>query len=280
MLTSSAKFRHYCMSRINLKHLIPTVFILSWLGVVPGLLFVHGYPIPESLRSFHILMTLGPILGAILFIYRSYGLSGIAQFFRRLLRFRASLPAIVVALIAPVIICTVAPLSGFKISGTSWPSGFTASSVLENGIILFLMYLFINTEEWVWRGIVFEKLLGSYSFIKSCFLLMPIWWIFHVPLFLFPSGHQAGYGLVEFTCIVVAETIILGWIYVKTNRSLLYVHLHHQLLNGFSQAFPLFPVFIGGNTKPLWVFCILLLLLATGLLKTNMNRDRKQPVPS
>jgi hypothetical protein len=81
------------------------------------------------------------------------------------------------------------------------------------------------------------------------------------PSFLYPCGHQAGYGIEALTCIVIAQTFILGRIYASTNRSLFYVHLHHQLLNEFGQAFPLCPVFIGGNQLPWWAFCLLLLLM-------------------
>ena len=67
---------------------------------------------------------------------------------------------------------------------------------------------------------VFDQLVNKHGFLKSCIILAPIWWLFHIPLFLFLGGHQAGYGLMEFTFIVIAQTFVLGWIYVNSKRSL------------------------------------------------------------
>lgn len=133
------------------------------------------------------------------------------------------------------------------------------------------MYLIINTAELVWRGFVFDRLLEKYNYVKACLILIPIWWLFHIPLFLYPDGHQAGYGLIKFTCIVIALTFILGWIYIKTSKSLFYVHIHHQLFNGFGQAFP---IFINGDKMPVWTFCVLLLLTAGTLI---INYQKQKP---
>lgn len=254
------------MKKINLTSLIITVFIISWIGVLPGLLDAHGFAIPEFLQGLDILMTLGPIVGAIVFIFKAYGKQGVKEFFSRLLRFKASLLVIGVALIFPILVSLIGAVLGFELSDAAWPERFTPSLILTNGLMIFLMYLVINTEELVWRGVVFDRFLDQHGFIKACLLLIPIWWLFHIPLFLYPGGHQAGYGIAAFTCIVIAQTFILGWIYANTNRSLFYVHFHHQLLNGFGQAFPLFPVFIGGNQLPLWAFCVLLLTTAGSLV--------------
>jgi len=217
-------------------------------------------------------MTFGPILGAIIFIYKAQGRAGLKSFFSRLFRFKAPLFIILFAILFPIFLSLLSSVLGLKLSGTSWPETFTINNIISNGIIIFLMYLLINTEELVWRGIVFDGFLKKYEFVKSCLLLVPIWWLFHIPLFLFPDGHQAGYGIVEFTCIVIAQTFILGWIYIKTRKSLFYVHLHHQLMNGFGQAFPIFPIFIGGNKYPIWVFCSLLLIITAIIISTARKK--------
>ncbi|ALM08201.1 hypothetical protein SB49_10595 [Sediminicola sp. YIK13] len=267
------------MKNINLKGLLITVFTISWIGVLPQLLKAYGIKIPKFLESVDLLMTLGPMLGAILFIYKAQGKTGLKSFFSRLFQIKASLFIVLFAIFFPIILSLFSSLIGLKLSNTDWPEAFTLGNITSNGLIIFSMYLVINTEELVWRGIVFDRFLEKYEFVKSCLLLIPIWWLFHIPLFLFPDGHQAGYGLVEFTCIVIAQTFILGWIYIKTRKSLFYVHVHHQLLNGFGQAFPIFPVFILGNKYPIWVFCALLLVTTGIIIFTNRKKyaHRKNP---
>ena len=254
------------MKDINLKSLLIFVFAVSWLGVLPQLLIAYEIEIPHFLDNFEILMTLGPILGALIFIYKARGKAGLKSFFSRLFCFKAPLLVILFAIFFPVILSLVSSYIGLKISNAPWPEANTPSYILSNGLMIFLMYLVLNTEELVWRGIVFDRFLDKFGFVKACLILVPIWWLFHLPLFMFPEGHQAGYGLIEFTGIVIALTFILGWIYVRTKRSLFYVHVHHQLMNGFGQAFPIFPVFILGNRYPIWVFCILLLITSGVIL--------------
>jgi len=262
------------MKPINLSKLITTVFTISWIGVIPSLLIAYQFDIPAFLKQLDILMTLGPIIGATIFIYRSQGKLGLKNLFKRLLYFKAKPLVIAIAILSPIVYSFLAAKIGFGILGTSWPSSFNITTILANGLLIFLMYLIINTEEIVWRGVVFDKLLKTHSFIKSCLIIAPIWWLFHIPLFLFPEGHQAGYGILEFTVIVIAQTIILGWIYVNSNGSLFYTHIHHQLNNGFGQAFPIFPVLIGGKMLPFWMFCGLMLALAIALIVLNKNLNR------
>lgn len=260
------------MKPINLTKLIITVFIISWIGVLPSLLIAYQFKIPSALKHLDLLMTLGPIIGAIVFIYKAQGKQGLKSLFKRLLYVRAKPIVIIIALFSPIIYGYLAAKIGFLFMGEPWPSRFDITAILTNGFMIFLMYLIINTEELVWRGIVFDQLLKNNSFIKSCLIIAPIWWLFHIPLFLFPEGHQAGYGIFEFTIIVISQTLILGWIYVQSNRSLFYVHVHHQLVNGFGQAFPIFPVLIGGKIIPFWMFCGLMLILALLLLLTHVLR--------
>lgn len=261
------------MKRFNLAKLIILVFAISWLGVLPDLLSAHGVQIPAFLTHFSILMTLGPLLVAVGYILLTQGRRALWNFFGRLLQIRTGGLVIFVAIVLPIVISGLSSWSGLMISGTEWPNRYSGVKILTDGISITLMYLLINTEELVWRGIVFDRLIRRNGFINSCLILAPIWWLFHIPLFLFPGGHQAGYGIGEFTFIVIAETVLLGWIYVKSNSSLFYVHAHHQLMNGFGQAFPIFPVFIAGNRWPIWMFCILLVICAVIIVYYNKPQN-------
>jgi membrane protease YdiL (CAAX protease family) len=252
--------------RINLPAMVLTVFAISWIGVLPSLLIAHGVEIPVALKSLDVLMVLGPLLGAMIFIFRAQGVAGWKAFFKRLLYFRASLLVVLVACVAPVVIAWLGAVVGHKLSNTPWPESFELSSVLVGGVTVFAAYLLLNTEELAWRGVVFDRLYDRFGFGTACLVIALVWWLFHMPLFVYPGGHPAGYGLLPFTVIVIAQTVILGWIYISGNRSLAYPHIHHQLNNGFGQAFPIFPVFVSGNQMPLWVFVGLMLLLAGTLL--------------
>jgi len=262
------------MKDINLTRLIIFVFIISWVGVLPSLLISYGVNLPEWFKALNIFMTLGPLLGAVLFIYRAQGKQGLKKFFSRFLIFRASKWVILIAIGLPFLISFLGSYLGLKFSGTPWPAEFTYAHILKTGAITFLMYLIVNTEELVWRGIVFDKFYNKYGYIKACLILIPIWGIFHLPLFFYPGGHLAGYGILDFAFLVIPSTFILGWIYINSNRSLFYVHIHHQLINGVGQAFPLFPVFIGGLLLPVRILCGILLLMCVIIIIQHKRHQK------
>ena len=254
------------MNEIKIFPLIATVFFISWIGVIPSLLNAYGFEIGTFLKLLDVLMMLGPILGASIVVYFYQGKVGLRQLFRRLLIFKTGPLPVLIALLGPILFAGLAAYLGHFFSNSSWPQAYNISSILINGFIIMLGYLILNTEEIAWRGVVFDRLLDKYGFLKACLILAPIWGIFHLPLFFFPGGHPAGYGLGAFSLIVIGQTFILGWIYVRTKRSLVYVHLHHQLNNGFAEAFPIFPIFLGGNMLPIWMFAGLIFFFSLALI--------------
>lgn len=260
------------MKEIKLLPLITTVFLISWIGVIPSLLSAYGYETGAFLKALDKLMILGPLLGASLVVYFYQGKVGLRQLFRKLLIFKADPLPILIALLGPILFAGMAAYLGHILSDTPWPLAYDFTSILINGFVIMLGYLIVNTEEIAWRGVVFDKLLDTYGFFKACLILAPIWGIFHLPLFLFPGGHPAGYGLAVFSLIVIGQTFILGWIYVRTKKSLVYVHLHHQLNNGFAEAFPIFPIFLGGNLLPIWMFGGLIFLFSLVLIFLDRKR--------
>ena len=264
------------MKKIKLLPLITTIFFVSWLGVLPSLLIAHGMKLPAFLKNFHILMTLGTLLVSVIFVWIVQGRVGLKALFSRLLRIKASPLVFFVVIGLPIIIWLSGTWLGLTFSNTAWPQRYTFDHILMQGVINFVVYLVVNTEEIAWRGVVFDQLLQNNSYIRACLILAPIWWLFHIPLFMYPGGHPAGYGLVEFTLVVLSQTFILGWIYIKTNRSVLYVHLNHQLNNGFAEALPVFPVFIGGNLLPFRVTIGISALLAV-VLVLSARRWNKSP---
>jgi len=254
------------MNKSELWKLILVVFIISWIGVIPSLLIAYEISLPNALKRLDLLMTFGPLIGALIFIYRAKGKQGIKDLFSRLLYFKTTGFVVAIALGVPILSTLIGSTLGLQLSATPWPAAYTPQNILLDALRITCMYLLLNTEEIVWRGIVFDELLKKYSFFNSCLILGPIWFLFHLPLFLYPGGHIAGYGIGIFTFIVFAQTIILGWIYINSNKSLLYVHLSHQLINGVGEAFPIFPVFISGNLLPMSIFTVFLVLVAFFLL--------------
>lgn len=261
------------MQQVKTTSLILTAFILAWLGFIPDILSSYDYELPVYVSLLKLLMVVSPIGTALFFTYKAGGRAAVKVLLRRFAYIKAPLGIVFVSLILPFIILILASLLGLLWAGEPWPDAYNAVDVLQNIGLFTVMYLVLNTEEILWRGVVFQQWCEQYGFLNANLRLAPIWWLFHMPYFVASGGHQAGYGLMEFTMLVVPSTFILGWIYHRSNGSLFHVHLFHQLLNGVGQALPLFPVFIGGILNPVWVLDIQLTLVA-GIILVAWWRNR------
>lgn len=254
------------MKNVNIRGLIITAFLISWLGVTPSILLSYGINIPEYLKPLDLLMTFGTIIAAVIYVYKADGFSGVKKLFAKLLKFKAPIIVIVVMLSTPFLSMYLGSILGFKLADVPWPEKYTNSTIIQNAIPIFIMYLIVNTEEFAWRGVVFDKLLSKYGFIKATFILFPIWWLFHIPYFFFAEGHPAGYGIGVFTLMVFSLCVIIGWIYMKSDGSLFYSHVSHQLNNGIAEALPIFPVFIGGSLLPIYTSSSILFIISSLIL--------------
>lgn len=261
------------MQQVKTTPLIISAFILAWLGFLPEILTSYGYEIPAYVSILKIFMVISPIGTAVFFTYKAGGKASVKSLFKRFTYIKAPLGVLFVSLVLPVIILFAASLIGLTWANEPWPSRYDAGTIIQNIGLFLLMYLILNTEEILWRGVVFQQWCEQYGFLQANLRLAPIWWLFHMPYFLANGGHQAGYGMIEFTMLVIPSTFILGWIYQKSIGSLFHAHLFHQLLNGVGQALPLFPVFIGGILNPVWVLDIQLTLVAIVILMSYLKRN-------
>lgn len=266
------------MKKDNLTKFYLLVFGISWIGVLPSLLIAYGINLPDVLKHFHWLMTLGPVSATVIYLYLEQGPEGVRALFRKVIRFRSSRSVIVFTLVLPVALAAIAAFAGLYISDTPWPVVHTPITILGNAIAITMMYLIVNTEEFAWRGVAFDNLFERYGFWKACLILGPVWWLFHLPLFLYPEGHPGGYGIPEFTVMVATQTLLLGWIYIKSGKSLFYPHLYHQLINGVTEAFPIFPIYIGFNKTPMWTFIIASMIITTIVMYLSPVSFKKESV--
>jgi membrane protease YdiL (CAAX protease family) len=102
-------------------------------------------------------------------------------------------------------------------------------------------------EEIGWRGYGMDSLLSNWSLIKASLLFGAIWSLFHVPAF-FINGLQAEFwnkGLFQiflyFTTLLFL-TIIINWLYMKNNRSILAAILFHSIADICLALFHITPV--------------------------------------
>lgn len=113
------------------------------------------------------------------------------------------------------------------------------------GLILISALVISLLEELGWRGFVLDRLQERFSPLVSSLILGLFWWGWHLPLFFLPDSvfKLMPVGSLVFWLYFVntlTMSILLGWVYNHTQRSILGAILMHASLN-FSAHLGLIP---------------------------------------
>jgi membrane protease YdiL (CAAX protease family) len=96
---------------------------------------------------------------------------------------------------------------------------------------LWVVFLFAAVEELGWRGFALPRLLASRSAIVASLIVGSIHEVWHWPLILLPHQMLSGIPIVAHSAAVVAEAIVLTWVFQGTGGSVLLVALFHGSSN-------------------------------------------------
>lgn len=137
--------------------------------------------------------------------------------------------------------------------------------------------IFVSTwvqagEEIGWRGFALPRLTEKFGLTLSTLLLGALWAGWHLPLFFVKEADKFGQSFLLYLLQVMAVSIALGYLYWKTNGSLLLCMLLHAAMNntrhivsslspGATDPFGLSQSLVGWLTVIfLWVFAVFFLL--------------------
>lgn len=96
------------------------------------------------------------------------------------------------------------------------------------------------SEEFGWRGFALDPLLGRFGFTKASALLGTVWGLWHLPLYFMPQTWHGkmGFGFEGFWTFMLMSiglSLLMSWVYVNTNRSILSALLMHLFSNFTAQ---------------------------------------------
>lgn len=231
--------------RRGLSMFLALTFGISWgLGALCIVAFGQpGYVIGKSTSNplFFLFFGFGPSLAAFITTAVSSGRSGVRALSRSLLRWRA--PAIWYAAVLigiPALAVLQAVLSaaagGSVVEylrppppafGTRW---YQIALYILTGLIGEMLGGPLS-EEPGWRGYALPTLLKGWSPLVSSLALGIIWALWHLPLFFLPGVGQFHESFLWFAANVVALSILITWVFVRTNGSVLLAILMHLLFN-------------------------------------------------
>ena len=167
------------------------------------------------------------------------------------------------------------------------PEGYTdwSSIVVTLVSTIVIVGLF---EELGWRGFALPRLQRRQPALRAALLLGAIWALWHLPeLISDPTGQRPP---VQFVVGILAQSVVLAWLYNSTNASLPIVILFHATLNTAGRF--ILPGFVDGYYQLAWwimtaIYVLIAVVVTTlggpGRLVTTIPRNKyttRHPQPT
>ncbi|CAN5147761.1 type II CAAX endopeptidase family protein [soil metagenome] len=134
---------------------------------------------------------------------------------------------------------TVSLLFGF--SADQFSLAQIADKALEGKNFLALIAIVLiscSLEEIGWRGYGIDSLTSRYNLWRTSLIFAALWSLWHVPSFFIKNGYfqQEVWNLgmvytVTYFISLFPITVLINWLYVKNNRSILIAILFHAIMN-------------------------------------------------
>ena len=186
----------------------------------------------------------GPLLAALFVLAVIGGWSAVSQFLKRIVRWRVGPSWYAIALGLPVAITIVSALLNIALGAEMAPHFHGWADL--GARFLFILLLIGLGEEPAWRGFALPRLMVSRSALAASIFLGILHIVWHLPLL---GIEYDASNVVPWMIGVVAFAIIVTWVYLHTEGSLLLPMLCHSSVNLSAVAFGWFA---GADLLRLW----------------------------
>lgn len=109
--------------------------------------------------------------------------------------------------------------------------------------MLFLLMLAAIFEELGWRGYAFDSLQSRFTYFKATLIFSILWSLWHFPLIFIKNSYQYEvvnqgwlFGL-NFFVSIIPMGVIISWICIKNNKSILAAIVFHFITNMSQEMF-------------------------------------------
>ncbi len=156
---------------------------------------------------------------------------------------------------------------GFHVAlGGAWPSLPTADKIplaVANFGLVFLIGGPLG-EEFGWRGYLMPALSVRLKWRIASLVVGILWGLWHIPLFFLPGTAQSQMSIDVFLLNILASSVIFGWLYERTQGSVLPALILHTSLNAWAGILRIVPT--PGADRPYLLVTALLAVVATCVL--------------
>jgi uncharacterized protein len=209
-------------------------YAISWLCWLPLLADRQDLVGWSASTYLHLLGGLGPAVAALVVTAAVAGRTGVFDVLRRTVAWRGRLRWLALAVLGPLALFAAAVAVARVAEGT-WPDlgRFGASSeypALPLAVFWAANLLFYGFgEEIGWRGFAQPALQRRRSPLNAAIVVSVIWAAWHLPLFGITATYRAmpAIGFLGFFVSMLAASLVLAWLYLRSSGSILVVALFH-----------------------------------------------------
>ena len=192
----------------------------------------------------------GPSIAACIMLVQSKNKNLWTDFYSRLRFDSMKLSFIfgILLFVPSLIVCAIIAscFFGQSLDQFSWQALDQVLNGLNYIGILITFFLSSSLEEIGWRGYGIDSLLSRYNLWQTSFIFATLWSIWHIPAFFINNGYfqqelwNAGcIHVVIYFASLYPLTILINWVYMKNNRSILIAILFHMIINFLYSLFHL-----------------------------------------
>lgn len=127
-------------------------------------------------------------------------------------------------------------------------------------------------EEFGWRGYLMPALAARLNWCLASLVIGMVWGCWHLPLFFLAGTAQAQMPLPVFMLNIMAGSVLFGWLYVRTQGSVLPALVLHTSLNAWAGILGIVPTAAGSLPYLLVTGLLVILAFGLGFLPNLTNR--------
>jgi membrane protease YdiL (CAAX protease family) len=179
------------------------------------------------------LVPFGPGLAAVLVAFMAGGRQELLGLLRQLARWRVNARWYGVALGVPLAI-PAAAFGAAAIAGANVPRWEPSDVLQVAGTLLVTVALVGLFEELGWRGYLLPRLQRDRDALLAALTVGLVWLTWHLPELVSDPGERP---IGPFVTYILAQSVLLAWLYNSTQASLPIVILYHAAFNSFTKFF-------------------------------------------
>ena len=200
----------------------------------------------------------GPLLAALIVLALIGGWAAIRSFLKRIVQWNVGLRWYALVLALPVAITLGAVAINLQLGATIVVQ-FAGWIDLVARFLFVLVFIGLG-EEPAWRGFALPRLMDGRSALAASLILGVLHVVWHLPLL---GVEYDASNVLPWAIAVLAFSILVTWIYLHTDGSLLLPMLFHSSVN---TSAVLFPWFSGDDLVVLWWLFAALWTIAAGIV--------------